>query len=237
MVLLGLLFAAAWLVSTGTAAHLPQVLRATGARPARLWPRRPWWGGAGRGAADRVRPDAPGAPARVRPGRDRPASVGSGYVGGVWRAGGGGVHSVARSRKRVADRSRGHPALHPVRFGRPGLRTGLLSTLARVAQAGAPLLFGFLLDRIGLGVLALSAGLGLAAFRMAHRTGLRQPPKHTAALRARGRRRSAGSAHPGTAQGGLLHGTGVLQVAEARPDGPHPFRLPVSSIIASKSGP
>ena len=44
-----------------------------------------------------------------------------------------------------------------------GLRTGLLSAPARVAQAGAPLLFGFLLDRVGLGVLVVSAGLGLAS--------------------------------------------------------------------------
>lgn len=44
-----------------------------------------------------------------------------------------------------------------------GVRTGLLSAPARVAQAGAPLLFGLLLDRVGLGVLAVSAGLGLAS--------------------------------------------------------------------------
>ena len=44
-----------------------------------------------------------------------------------------------------------------------GLRTGLLSAPARVAQAGAPLLFGFLLDWMGLGGLAGSAGLGLAS--------------------------------------------------------------------------
>jgi len=43
------------------------------------------------------------------------------------------------------------------------LRTGLLSAPARVAQAGAPLLFGVLLDWVGLGVLAVSAGLGLAS--------------------------------------------------------------------------
>jgi len=44
-----------------------------------------------------------------------------------------------------------------------GLRTGLLSVPARVAQAGAPLAFGLLLDRVDLGVLAVSAGLGLAS--------------------------------------------------------------------------
>jgi len=43
------------------------------------------------------------------------------------------------------------------------LRTGLLSAPARVAQAGAPLLFGLLLDWVGLGVLAVSARLGFAS--------------------------------------------------------------------------
>ncbi len=44
-----------------------------------------------------------------------------------------------------------------------GLRTGVLSVPARVAQAGAPLLFGLLLDRVGLGMLLVSSGLGLAS--------------------------------------------------------------------------
>jgi len=44
-----------------------------------------------------------------------------------------------------------------------GLRSGVLGAPARAAQAGAPLMFGLLLDRMGLGVLAISAGLSLAA--------------------------------------------------------------------------
>ncbi|MBV8509821.1 MAG: MFS transporter [Xanthobacteraceae bacterium] len=44
-----------------------------------------------------------------------------------------------------------------------GERTGLLGAPARAAQAFAPLLFGLLLDAIGLWALAISAGLGLAA--------------------------------------------------------------------------
>jgi hypothetical protein len=39
----------------------------------------------------------------------------------------------------------------------------VLGAPARAAQAGAPLIFGLLLDRMGLGVLAISAGLSLAA--------------------------------------------------------------------------
>jgi hypothetical protein len=44
-----------------------------------------------------------------------------------------------------------------------GLRIGLLSAPSRVAQAGAPILFGLLLDRVGLGVLVFSSVLGLAS--------------------------------------------------------------------------
>jgi len=62
-----------------------------------------------------------------------------------------------------------HPRVHataPLALFGPagyGLRTGVLSVPARVAQAGAPLLFGLLLDRVGLGVLLVSSGLGLAS--------------------------------------------------------------------------
>jgi hypothetical protein len=45
-----------------------------------------------------------------------------------------------------------------------GLRSGLLSALARTLQAAAPLLFGLLLDQAGIGAVGLSAGLCLAAF-------------------------------------------------------------------------
>jgi hypothetical protein len=44
-----------------------------------------------------------------------------------------------------------------------GLRSGVLGAPARAAQAAAPLIFGLLLDRMGLGVLAISSGLSLAA--------------------------------------------------------------------------
>jgi MFS family permease len=45
-----------------------------------------------------------------------------------------------------------------------GQRSGLLSAPARVLQSASPFLFGFLLDRVGIGALGLSAGLCLAAF-------------------------------------------------------------------------
>ena len=44
-----------------------------------------------------------------------------------------------------------------------GYRLGLLGAPARIGQAGAPLLFGFLIDEIGTGALYVSSGLSLAA--------------------------------------------------------------------------
>jgi MFS family permease len=44
-----------------------------------------------------------------------------------------------------------------------GLRTGIIVAPARVTTAAAPLLFGLLLDAMGAGALAVSAGLSLAA--------------------------------------------------------------------------
>ena len=44
-----------------------------------------------------------------------------------------------------------------------GLRTGIIVAPARVTTAAAPLLFGVLLDAMGTGALAISAGLSLAA--------------------------------------------------------------------------
>jgi hypothetical protein len=45
-----------------------------------------------------------------------------------------------------------------------GLRSGLLGAPARATQAASPLVFGLLIDRMGIGVLAISAGLSLSAF-------------------------------------------------------------------------
>jgi MFS family permease len=44
-----------------------------------------------------------------------------------------------------------------------GLRTGIIVAPARVTAAAAPLLFGLLMDAMGMGALIVSAGLGLAA--------------------------------------------------------------------------
>jgi hypothetical protein len=45
-----------------------------------------------------------------------------------------------------------------------GLRSGILGAPARATQAASPLLFALLMDRMGIGVLVISAGLSLSAF-------------------------------------------------------------------------
>jgi hypothetical protein len=45
-----------------------------------------------------------------------------------------------------------------------GLRSGILGAPARATQAASPLLFGLLMDYMGMGVIAVSAGLSLSAF-------------------------------------------------------------------------
>jgi hypothetical protein len=49
-------------------------------------------------------------------------------------------------------------------FGPVGyrLRSGILGAPARAMQAPSPLLFGLLMDRMGIAVLAISAGLRLS---------------------------------------------------------------------------
>ena len=44
-----------------------------------------------------------------------------------------------------------------------GLRSGILAAPARATQAAAPLVFGILMEQLGVGVLGVSAGISLAA--------------------------------------------------------------------------
>jgi hypothetical protein len=45
-----------------------------------------------------------------------------------------------------------------------GLRSGILGAPARATQAASPLVFGLLMDYMGIKVIAVSAGLSLSAF-------------------------------------------------------------------------
>ncbi len=164
MALLAFVFAATWVVSTGMAAHLPRLLHVAGASP-----------GAAIAAAALVGP-AQVAARLVEYGLMRKAHplmsariatvlhpIGAAALvlfGGPAAAVFTLLHGAGNGLLTIAKGTLPLALFGPAGYG---LRTGLLSAPARVAQAGAPLLFGFLLDQVGLGVLAVSAGLGLAS--------------------------------------------------------------------------
>lgn len=177
MWLLGFAFAAGWVVSTAMAAHLPRILQASGATPA----------------------EAIAAAALVGPGQVAARLIEAGWLsryhpllsarlctlahpvgaalifwGGAWFAApftllhgaGNGILTIARGTVPLAI------------FGREnyGYRLGLLGAPARLAQAGAPLAFGLLIERYGGAALGVSSAFCLAGFAalMLVRTGARQ---------------------------------------------------------------
>ncbi len=164
MALLAFVFAATWVVSTGMAAHLPRLLQAAGASasgaiaaaalvgPAQVAARLIEFG--------LMRRAHPLASARIATVLHPVGAVALVLFGGpaatvftVLHGAGNGLLTIAKGTLPLA-------LFGPAGYG---LRTGVLSVPARVAQAGAPLLFGLLLDKVGLGVLLVSSGLGLAS--------------------------------------------------------------------------
>jgi predicted MFS family arabinose efflux permease len=164
-VLLAILFAATWFVSTAMAAHLPRLLELNGATlatavavgalvgPAQV---------AGRllefGALRRVHPLLSARMAAVM----HPLGAALlAFIGGpgaamfaILHGAGNGILTIAKG------------TLPLVLFGPQGYghRQGLLMIPARIAQASAPWLFGLCLDRWGAGALWLSGSVGLMAF-------------------------------------------------------------------------
>jgi len=164
MLLLAFVFAATWVVSTGMAAHLPRLLHAAGASPAGAVVAAALVGPAQVAARlaeyGLMRRSHPLVSARVAAVLHPLGAAALAVFGGpaaaaftVLHGAGNGLLTIAKGTLPLA------------LFGAAGygLRTGVLSVPARMAQAGAPLLFGVLLDWVGLGVLAVSAGLGLAS--------------------------------------------------------------------------
>ncbi len=164
MVLLAFVFAATWVVSTGMTAHLPRLLQAAGAStstavaaaalvgPAQVAARLVEFG--------LLRRMHPLVSARVATVLHPVGAAALVLFGGpaaavftVLHGAGNGMLTIAKGTLPLA-------LFGPAGYG---LRTGLLSAPARVAQAAAPLLFGFLIDRVGTGALTVSAGLGLAS--------------------------------------------------------------------------
>jgi len=164
MVLLAFVFAATWVVSTGMAAHLPRLLQAAGASPAGAVAAAALVGPAQVAARlieyGLMRRAHPLVPARIAAALHPIGAMALAMFGGpaaavftVLHGAGNGLLTIAKGTLPLA-------LFGPAGYG---LRTGLLSAPSRVAQAGAPLLFGFLLDQVGTGVLAFSAGLGVAS--------------------------------------------------------------------------
>lgn len=164
MAALAFVFAATWVVSTGMAAHLPRLLEAAGASasgavaaaalvgPAQVAARLAEFG--------LMRRLHPLASARVAAVLHPLGAAALALLGGPAAAAFTVLHGAGNGLLTVAKGTLPLALFGPAGYG---LRTGLLSVPARVAQAGAPLAFGLLLDRAGLGVLAVSSGLGIAS--------------------------------------------------------------------------
>jgi MFS family permease len=165
MFLLAFVFAAAWFVTGAMASHLPRLLERAGATPLQAIAAAALVGPA-QVAARLVeffvlRRSHPLVSARVAALLHPIGAVVFAVIGppaavafALFYGAGNGLLTIARGTVPLA-------VFGPHGYGE---RTGLLGAPARAAQALAPLLFGLLLDRMGVLVIAVSAGLCLAAF-------------------------------------------------------------------------
>ena len=164
MLLLAFVFASAWFVTGSMAAHLPELLERAGTSPRQAVAAAALVGPAQ--VAARVaeflilQKTHPLISARIAAAL-HPIGIGALALMGPAGAGpfvilygaGNGLLTIARGTVPLA-------VFGPQAYGE---RTGLLGAPARVAQAFAPLVFGLLLDAIGLQTLLISGGLCLAA--------------------------------------------------------------------------
>jgi MFS family permease len=165
MATLAFVFAATWFVTGAMAAHLPRLLEIAGASttaaiaaaalvgPAQVAARLVEFG-----VLRRVHPLVS---ARLAAVLHPIGAVILGLLGpgaivafAVLHGAGNGLLTIAKGTLPLA-------IFGPVGYG---LRSGVLGAPARATQAASPLLFGLLMDYMGIGVLAVSAGLSLSAF-------------------------------------------------------------------------
>ena len=164
MVLLAFVFAAAWFVTGAMATQLPALLERAGSTPAQAVAAASLVGPAQ--VAARVaefivlRRIHPLVSARLAAALHPVGAALFVLIGApaaplfvVFYGAGNGLLTIARGTVPLA-------VFGPVGYGE---RTGLLGAPARAAQAFAPLLFGLLLDSLGLWAVAISVGLCLAA--------------------------------------------------------------------------
>jgi MFS family permease len=164
MVLLALAFALAWIVTSAMAAHFPRILEAAGATPleaiaagALIGPAQVF---ARMMEASFLKRYHPIVTARLaclmHPlGAAIVALTGGGgaSIFAIFHGAGNGVITIARGTLPLS-------IFGPKNYG---YRLGLIGAPARMAQAIAPLLFGFLIDAMGGRVLIVSSALSLAA--------------------------------------------------------------------------
>jgi len=165
MILLGLSFALVWIVTAAMASHLPRLLQAAGASATEAIAAAALVGPAQvaarlleAGFLSRFHPLLSARLAAVTHplGALVLAFFSGGVAAGVFavmHGSGNGVLTIARGTVPLA-------IFGPENYG---YRLGLLGAPARLAQAGAPLLFGLLIDLWGAGALIVSAGMSLTA--------------------------------------------------------------------------
>ncbi len=164
MPILAFVFAATWFVTGAMAAHLPRLLEIAGATPTAALAAAALVGPAQVGARmiefSLLRLMHPLVSARLATllhplGAAALAVCGPGAVAAfaVLHGAGNGLLTIAKGTLPLA-------IFGPAGYG---LRTGILAAPARAAQAAAPLVFGVLIDRLGIGALAVSAGITLTA--------------------------------------------------------------------------
>ena len=164
MVLLALAFALAWIVTSAMAAHFPRILEAAGATPVEAIAAGALIGPAQVFArmmeASFLKRYHPIVTARLaclmHPlGAAIVALTGGGgaSIFAIFHGAGNGVITIARGTLPLS-------IFGPKNYG---YRLGLIGAPARMAQAIAPLLFGFLIDAMGSRVLIVSSALSLAA--------------------------------------------------------------------------
>ncbi|HZD29783.1 MAG TPA: MFS transporter, partial [Xanthobacteraceae bacterium] len=165
MAILAFVFAVTWFVTGAMAAHLPRLLEIAGASttaaiaaaalvgPAQVAARLVEFGA--------LRVVHPLVSARIAALLHPIGAVILGLIGPgaitaftLLHGAGNGLLTIAKGTVPLA-------IFGPVGYG---LRNGILGAPARATQAASPLLFGLLMDRMGIGVLAISAGLSLSAF-------------------------------------------------------------------------
>lgn len=164
MLLVAFVFATAWFVTGSMAAHLPRLLELAGATPFAAIAAAALVGPAQ--VAARIfefvilRRIHPLVSARLAATLHPIGATALGFMGAagavpfaVLYGAGNGLLTIARGTVPLA-------IFGPHAYGE---RTGVIGAPARAAQALAPLTFGLLLDAMGLGAVAVSAGLCLAA--------------------------------------------------------------------------